>query len=328
MMRRALLAVLGFGLGIACLWLSTRAVDWSEAVRIFRNADAGLLASGVALFGADIVLRALRWRSILAFRTPVSAGMSLQALLAGYAVNSILPARLGEVFRAHYLGRQAHVSRSSAMASIVIERLLDLVAVVGSLALGLALAGGGNSASQHVLVGGAVVAIAAVLVLVGVAWLLSRRNGEELLLVVLARLPGGAAVARRLGSMLHDFTETLQLVRTWNFAIALLFTLPIWALELGAMWQVCQAMGVSPGLAGMLSLMGGACLSTLMPTAPGYVGSYQIAFVLILGQFGVRSTQAVVASTAIQIYLIGTYTLVGLAILAVTTALAARSNAR
>jgi len=166
-----------------------------------------------------------------------------------------------------------------------------------------------------------------VLFLVFVAWLLSRRSGEELLLVVLARLPGGAAIARRLGSMLGEFTQTLQLVRTRNFFVALLFTVPIWALELGAMWHVCQAMGVSPGWAGMLTLMGGASLSTLMPTAPGYVGSYQIAFVIILGQFGVTSTSAIVASTAIQIYLIGTYTLAGLAILAVTSALSARSSA-
>lgn len=326
-MRRALLAILGVALGIACLWLSTRSVNWPEAVRIFRNADSRLLATGVALFGVDIILRALRWRTILAFRTPVTAGMSLQALMAGYAVNSVLPARLGEVFRAHYLGRRAHVSRSSVMASIVIERLLDLMAVVLSLAAGLVLAGGGDGASRHVLVGGAAVAIAAVLFLVCVAWLLSRRSGEEWLLVVLARLPGGATIARRLGSMLGEFTQTLQLVRTRHFFFALLFTVPIWALELGAMWHVCQAVGVSPGLAGMLTLMGGASLSTLMPTAPGYVGSYQIAFVIILGQFGVTSTSAIVASTAIQIYLIGTYTLAGLAILALTSALSARPSA-
>jgi hypothetical protein len=85
------------------------------------------------------------------------------------------------------------------------------------------------------------------------------------------------------------------------------------------MWEVCRSIDITLGLAGILALMGGACLSTLMPTAPGYVGSYQIAFVIVLGQFGIHSTSAVVAATAMQVYLIGTYTLVGLAILAVTS---------
>jgi glycosyltransferase 2 family protein len=319
--RRILLACLGFALGFFCLWLSMRNVDWREALHIFRSADASHLAFGIALFGADIMLRALRWQAILAFRTPVTAAMSLQALLAGYAVNSILPARLGEIFRAHYLGRKAGVSRSAALASIVIERLLDLISVVASLAIGLALAGGGDSASRSVLVGGAVVALLAVLMLVAAAWLLSRRSGEELLLIFLSRLPGGAAGARRLGAMLGDFTQTLQLVRTRNFLVAVAFTLPIWALEARAMWELCRSIDISLGLAGILALMGGACLSTLMPTAPGYVGSYQIAFVVVLGQFGIRSTSAVVAATAMQVYLIGTYTLVGLAILATSALL-------
>lgn len=328
MIRRLLLGCLGFALGIGCLWLSMRTVDVREAMRIFRSADGSRLAVGVALFGADILLRALRWRALLAFRTPVSASMSLQALLAGYAVNSILPARLGEIFRAHYLGRRAGVSRSAALASIVIERLLDLIAVVASLAIGLALVGGGDSDSRAVLVGGAAVALIAVLMLVFVAWLLSRRSGEQLLLVLLSRLPGGKTIARRLGAMLGDFTQTLQVVRTRHFFYAVLFTLPIWTLEARAMWEVCQAVGISLGLAGILVLMGGASLSTLMPTAPGYVGSYQIAFVVVLGQFGVNATEAVVAATAIQVYLIGTYTLVGLAILALTTAMAAMPGGR
>lgn len=327
-MRRSLLALLGFALGGLCLWLSSRSVDWREAARIFRAAEPSALAFGVALFGIDILLRAARWRTILAFRTPVSAGMSLQALLAGYAVNSILPARLGEVFRAHYLGRRAGVSRSSALASIVVERLLDLIAVVASLAIGLLMAGGGDTASRHVLVAGAAMTVVAVMVLVLVAWLLSRQSGEQLLLLFLARLPGGKAIARRLGAMLGDFTITLQLVRTRHFLVAAVLTLPIWALEARALWEVCRSIGINLNLSGILALMGGACLSTLVPTAPGYVGSYQMAFVVILGQFGAGATAAVVAATAVQVYLIGTYTLVGLAILGITTVASAASTRR
>ena len=318
-MRRAALVVLGFGLGGLCLWLSSRDVDWREAVRIFRAADYSAIVAGIALFGAGILMRAWRWQTILAFRERVSLGRTLQALLAGYAINSILPARLGEFFRAHYLGRLTGLSRSGVLASIVVERLLDLVTVICALAAGLALAGGGDSASRHVLIGGAVIAGAAVALLVLVVLLLSRRSAEDLLLLLVARVPTGAAIARRGGAMLADFTQVLQVVRTRHFPFAILLTLPIWLVEACAMWTVCHAVGVDLELTGMLSLLGGASLSTLVPTAPGYIGSYQMAFVVILGQFGVGATSAIVAATAMQIYLIGSFTLVGLAVLAIAS---------
>lgn len=324
MIRRLLLAVLGFGVGGFCLWLSSRSVDWNEAVRIFRSADASDLAIGIALFGAGVLMRAIRWRTILAYRSPISAAMSLQALLAGYAVNSVLPARIGEIFRAHYLGRLAGIARASALGSIVIERLLDLVSVIAALAIGLAMAGGGDSASRHVLIMGAALAGIAVVMLLAIALLLSRYEAEELLIGLTTWVPSAARAARRVGSTLNGFTHTLQVVRTRYFLFAILLTLPIWVVEARAMWSVCRAVGIHLDLTAMLALLGGASLSTLVPTAPGYVGSYQMAFVVILGQFGIGATAAIVGATAVQLYLIGTYTLVGLAILAVSSIAATR----
>ncbi|MCF8532082.1 MAG: flippase-like domain-containing protein [Reyranella sp.] len=320
--RRTVLIFVGFALGGVCLWLSSRAVDWPEAVRIFRAANLADIAIGIVLFGIGIGLRTLRWQSILAFRARVPFAMSLRALLAGYAVNSLLPARLGEFFRAHYLARLADLSRSVVLASIVVERMLDLLTVICALALGLALAGGGDSASRHVLIGGAAIATAAVLVLLLIVLLLSRHSAEDLLLQLVARVPGGAAIARRGGAMLVNFTQALEVVRTRHFLFAVLLTLPIWVVEARAMWSVCRAVGVNLDLAGMLSLLGGASLSTLVPTAPGYVGSYQAAFVVILGQFGVTATSALVAATAVQVYLIGSFTLLGLAIMAIAALMA------
>ncbi len=94
------------------------------------------------------------------------------------------------------------------------------------------------------------------------------------------------------------------------------------------MWSVCRDVGVDLGLAGMLSSLGGASLSTLVPTAPGYVGIYQMAFVVILGQFGTGATPAVVAATAVQIYLIGSFTLIGLATMAIASLASALKSAK
>jgi uncharacterized protein (TIRG00374 family) len=318
-LRKLVMAVLGIAIGALCLWLSARNVDGAEAARIFRSADLVGIVIGVVLYGVAMVMRALRWRGILSFRAPVSIGMSLQALATGYAVNAALPARLGELFRADYLARRSGLSRSAVLASIFIERLLDLLAVVAVLAIGLGLAGGGDAASRHVLLGGAIVAAIGVGVLLLLATRLSHANAEAALARLISRLPGGRRIATRLGAMLGDFAQLLRVVGTPSFALIALGTLPIWAVEIGSIWSICEAVGVNLSLAGMLSLMGGAALSTLLPTAPGYVGSYQFAFVLILGQFGIGATAAIVAATTVQIYLIGGYTLIGLATWAIAS---------
>jgi uncharacterized protein (TIRG00374 family) len=195
--------------------------------------------------------------------------------------------------------------------------------VVGILAIGLALAGGGDAASRNVLIGGAVVAAIGVGVLLLIATRLSQANAEAVLSRLIARLPRGATIATRLGAMLGDFAQLLRVVQTKRFLLIALGTLPIWAVEICSIWSICGAVGVELKLAGMLALMGGASLSTLLPTAPGYVGSYQFAFVLILGQFGIGATAAIVAATTVQIYLIGGYTLIGLLTWAISSALTA-----
>lgn len=331
-MRRIVFGIVGYAVGGLCLWLSSRSVDWEQASQALHAARFSDIGAGLSLFLADMTLRALRWRTILSFRTGVALSTALQALLVGFAANSILPARLGEFYRAHYLARLVGASGSSVLASIVIERLLDLAVVFCALALGLTLARGGDGANHDVLLRGAAIGIAAVLLLTVTVWTLSRRSAEELLRTLIARLPASVPIAERGGAMLASFAQALQCVRTRHFLFAALLTPPTWMIEAAAIWSVCRAVGLDLDWIGVLLLLGGVSLSTMVPTAPGYVGSYQMAFVIILSQFGVSSTLAVVAATAVQIYLIGGFTLIGLSVMATASLIpmvaAARSPPR
>lgn len=324
--RKLILGVLGVAFGAICLWLSTRGVDWRECVRIFLAADPAQVVTGVALYGAGMVMRAGRWREILSFRASVGVGVGLRALLIGYAVNSALPGRLGELFRADYMARQTGLSRSGVLASIVVERLLDLIAAVGVLAIGIAIVGGGSSAIRDTLVVGALAAIAGAALLILVGARLSHDNVDKIFARLLSRLPWGAAVARQVGPRVTDFAQLLGVIRTTRFVAAAVTTVPIWTIETIAVWSICRSAGVDLAPSSMMCLMGVASLSTLIPTAPAYAGSYQLAYVLVLAEFGIGATAAVAAATAVQIYLIGGFTLLGFLTLATSTAVAARAK--
>ena len=75
-------------------------------------------------------------------------------------------------------------------------------------------------------------------------------------------------------------------------------------------------------------LLGAASLSTLVPTAPGYLGTYQLVFALGMKAFGEAVTVGLAASVLVQIYLFGSVTLVGLAIYLIRVVQVARAGAR
>jgi uncharacterized protein (TIRG00374 family) len=314
-LRKPIMAVIGLTVGLFCLWLALRDFDWPEAARIVRAADTSYIALGFALQGANLLMRAVRWREILLFRASVSAAAVRQALLVGYAVNGALPARLGELFRADYLARRTSFSGSEVLASIVVERLLDLLAAVSILVAGLIAAGGGNAVTRNVSIAGGVIAMVVAGVLSFMAWRFSPASAVATIARLISRLPKGDAMARRLGRQLGDFAQFSRVLRTRRFAAAAALTIPIWLVEMWAVWSICRAVHVDLGLTALLCLMGGASLSTLLPTAPGFIGSYQYAYVLILAGFGVDATSAVIAATTAQLFLIASYTVIGFLIL-------------
>src|SRR5678816_1932387 len=85
--------------------------------------------------------RALRWRALLVPVYPVRLGSLFRLVMIGAMLSSILPARAGEFWRAHALGGEAGLSRSTVFGTIFVERVLDglavaLLAATAALAIG------------------------------------------------------------------------------------------------------------------------------------------------------------------------------------------------
>lgn len=302
-MRTWVRVILGLGLGGGLLWLALAQVDAAAALAAMLNADPRLLAAGLALYWCDISLRILRWRGLLHVTKPLALSQVGQVLIVGYAVNNVLPARLGEIFRADFLRRQFAVSRSAAVGSIVIERLLDGAVVVALFLLGIAMVN-----FQH---GFGVLLTAAA---TGAAGVFAIAVAVLMLPAYYERLP--FAQVSWIKPRLAAFVGALAVVRTGGFIVALLLSLVIWAVECGAIAMVIEACGVHLGLAELAVVVGAASLSTLLPSAPGYVGSLQIAYVAAFTALDEAAEAAIAAATLTQVVLLGSITLVGLGMLA------------
>lgn len=381
-LRPALSFLAGSAVGLVCLAYAFRLAPYEEVAAGLARMEGGLLVLGACLYALDIAVRVLRWHWIIAVSGAVSGpgagageapvprpsqGLSrarvAEALVAGYAMNNLLPARLGELVRADLLKRRAggsgegDIGRSRALATILVERLADGLSVVALLGAGLVLhaglAGSGESATLAWIAGVAGTGLVAVL---GVAIALGRsavfrdhppphaptqppsvsltgagwgrgevgghtraragaRGGEWSAHALLGKIPGtGAGAARWLGERTRRFAVALGAFRLHHLGPLAGFSVVIWVLEAAAIWAVCQGSGMDLGPVELMIAVGAISLSTLVPTAPGYIGSYQLVFALVAGAFGLPAAAGVLSATAVQLALLAPLTVVGIGI--------------
>ncbi|MGH9312842.1 MAG: lysylphosphatidylglycerol synthase transmembrane domain-containing protein, partial [Vicinamibacterales bacterium] len=95
-----------------------------------RRADPGLIAGSVLVLAVVYVLRTIRWQFLLRPIGPARFATALRATVIGFALSALLPARPGEAVRPFLLARREGLSFTSVLATIFVERILDLVAVL------------------------------------------------------------------------------------------------------------------------------------------------------------------------------------------------------
>jgi uncharacterized protein (TIRG00374 family) len=279
---------LGLALSGLFLYLAVRQVDWAQTAATLRAADPLLVGLRLALLVAAYGVFAVRWRVLLqpAARVPVRDTFSF--IMIGYLANTILPLRLGDLARAVLLGRRHHVSASLVFGTVVLERVLDIVTILG-LALVLALV---IDVPPVVRAGLTSFAAAALVAVVGLALL---AYNEQRLTVLVARLPTwvrGALLVRLVG-LVTRFAGGLQVLRDARQAVLVLGLSGLaWALVgVGTVCWVRAFHLTAPWYAGLFVLvvinLGGA-----IPSSPGAIGVYHYLAVLALSVWEVDKSTA------------------------------------
>ncbi len=276
--RRHLRLALGFGVSAVFVALLLRTVDLSDLAAAMAAADFRLVVPSIALYFAGLWVRSLRW-GLLVPRGSASTGTLFRALVVGFTVNNLLPARLGEVARAYLLGRWCGVAYGTTLASIVVERILDGLALAALLLAALLVV---PDAPPYLLVLG---------LTVGGAF----AAGATLLLLATWRLESIAILGRRLAGVLPprvaalserlatSFARGLKLVRGWRLLARLaVLSVLAWTCELALFYVLMLGFPLPASVP--LAVVGGAAanFATLVPSSPGYVGTFDAVLVKVL----------------------------------------------
>src|SRR5712671_995033 len=138
------LRVFQVAVGLACtlffLTIAFYRVQLGAVSAALAGANLLWAAAAMLIYAGNLALRAWRWQVILRPVAAIPYPTVARALLVGYGLNALMPARLGELFRAEFFKKTYGLSRVWGLTSIVIERLFDGMTVVTCLGVGLFLA--------------------------------------------------------------------------------------------------------------------------------------------------------------------------------------------
>ncbi|MBI1797518.1 MAG: flippase-like domain-containing protein [Candidatus Eisenbacteria bacterium] len=287
--------VIGIAVSAVCLWLSMRDVDPRAVAMALSHANYLGFAAAVATTILGFWLRAVRWRSLIASPRRLTTESLFSATMIGFMANNILPLRLGEFVRPWALSRREGLSKSTLLATVVVERAVDMLTLLAILGLALFVhpISAATEAGRMTRAGaGVLVATCVGLTLFVVALERSPRLAAAAIGRLSAPLP--ERVRARVAGMLTHFVEGLGLFRdlprlAWVFLLSfLMFAVVVVGLQ-ASLW----ALGIDlPWYAGLVMLVITA-IGIMVPAAPGYIGTMNVACIAGLALFAVGKDRAV-----------------------------------
>ncbi|MGH8071516.1 MAG: lysylphosphatidylglycerol synthase transmembrane domain-containing protein [Candidatus Entotheonellia bacterium] len=280
---------IGIGISLALVVYLFSKVDYSQLWRSLASADGTLLGLAGLLLATTFAIRSWRWQYLLRPLRQVRFSSLMAATSIGLMANMIFPARLGELVRALVLGRRERMEASASFATIIVERLIDGFTILLMLAALLLTASLplGKSWEQALRWGG-LITLTGYLGVFALLYYLHRSTAHALDGVqrLGRRLPGHWV--DNLSGILISFSEGLQTfsqrkylgqiiissvilwaaIGLFNFLVVLAFKLQL-PLTVGFLLLVFQAFAV------------------MIPSSPGFVGTYHAASVACLSLWGV-----------------------------------------
>ena len=301
-MLKALRLVIGFTLSGLFLWLILRNVSMGVIVDVLRDIRPVWMTLAVAFFVAGYICRIWRWRLMLVLENPtISLGRCSVAFMTSIATNNLVPFRAGDALRAFVFPSWLGVRTASVLASLVAERLMDLFILLLFLGAALFWFRNDTASVERVVESGEVLLL--LLAVVAGLLLVKPQALEALLQSIISMLERWSnEFANKLSEETRRLFEILRELTRGRLGSHLLFwSLLGWALEACVFYAVARAVPalVEPAAAWLAMPIG--TLSTLLPSSPGYVGTFHY-FVMSAAE-ALGNTETAAAAFAVLIHL-------------------------
>ena len=247
---------------------------------VIRTADPVLFSLVVLLNLFQYVIRAWRWSILVEPVKKTALSNRLYALMIGFAANCILPARLGEIIRANTLAQREHISTSSTLGTIVVERIFDGLTLLLFLMIGLM---GTSFSDEWRSVGASLRAtgwflLAAYVLLI--SFIVGFKVKAKLFLNLLDRLlflvPG--TLRSKIVSIVWNFSLGLAMTKSpYQWVLVVFYSLLLWSASLCQIKLVELSIHLEMPLIAPFLVMAMASFGVMIPSAPGFIGTFHLS---------------------------------------------------
>lgn len=280
--------ILGVIISLVLLWLAVRKVNFQEFARAITNLKVSYLIPAFLLTLAVCIVRSVRWRLLFSQTKEIRIRSLLSVIMVGFLANNLLPARLGEVVMAYLIGKKEDISKSLALGTIFMDRILDVTTLMLLLA--------GTIVFNPFPVWVKQIALTGMILLIfsALATRMAVGNKEVFLSILKFCLkPLPSSLEKKILQIVGNFIDGLSVVKNLPILFkALVASVIIWSgLSLGV-YLLFLSFGFSLSFGAALTVLAIVNLGLIIPSAPGFVGTFQFLCVLALGLFQISESQA------------------------------------
>ena len=293
---------LGLLVSALFVWLALRKIEIAGVWQSIQSAKLLDVWLVLLIYLLQYLIRIWRWRILLEPLKETSFRNRFHTTFIGFGANCVLPAHLGELVRANYLGRAERFSAGSIMGTIVVERVFDSLVLLLMLIIGLAVtpfSGSGNFLFQFLRNA----AVLSGLIFVFIIALVFFKSKADRLLTVLEKvlffLPKvwRGRIAETGGNFIRGL---VPLKNVFRWVQAVFYSFLLWFSGLVQVALIGQALGLDLPLSAGFMIMALAALSVLVPSSPGYIGTFHFVVQSGFMLFGVGANQAFSAAALLH----------------------------
>ncbi|MHB0987568.1 MAG: lysylphosphatidylglycerol synthase transmembrane domain-containing protein [Bellilinea sp.] len=282
---------LGIAISAVFLYLALRGLHLGEVWQTVKTARYLWLLPGIAVYFVGVWARAWRWHYLLRPLKKIPTRTMFPIVTIGYMGNNVFVARAGEVLRAAILKDREGVPISASLATVVVERIFDAVVMLGFVFFNLGALenlthnSGFIGNIQQLAIWGSVLFIGALAVFLLAA--MFPPVTERFVIQIIDRVIPLRIREKTRGIALKFLTGLESLRSPKDALMVLVTTAIIWLLETGKYWFVMQGFDFQVSFFALMLMNGIVNIATTLPSAPGYIGTFDGPGIAVLAAYGV-----------------------------------------
>jgi hypothetical protein len=272
------------------LMIALRGLELEQVWRDAQTANYGWILPGVIAYFIGVWARTWRWHYLLRPIKPISLRTMWPVVVIGYMGNNIYPFRAGEIIRAYILKKKEGVSLSASIATILVERIFDGLVMLLFVFIALPITPGLPDWLRQIVIMASLAFFGALLI-----FLILATTPETSRRVYRWSIKQFAPDAwqPKLLALIDKFMTGLSSLSNFRDIFMVFFTsVLVWLLETIKYWFVMHAFGFTVSFFALMLMNGVVNLATTLPSAPGYIGTFDGPGIEVLKVFGVSPATA------------------------------------